>query len=528
MRKMNRLGARDSRLEAQFWRLAARGSGLVLTIALSATHAGAATCESLAMLTLPQATVDTAQVVAAGAFTQPGGRAGRGGNGFADLPAFCRVALTAKPSSDSDIKVEVWLPASAQGSGAAGSGWNGKYQAVGNGAWNGAIGYAAMADALRRGYATSSTDTGHVGGSASFAVGHPDKAIDFAYRSEHEMVLKSKAVINAFYGSAPKYSYWNGCSAGGRQALKEAQMFPADFDGIIAGSPGGDWSGRSTQAVRIAALLENEAARLTPAHQQVLHNAVVAACDANDGLKDGLISNPASCKFDPKVLLCKNGDAPDCLSAAEVETVRAIYSPIKSGTREIGGLAYGSELNWTNLGWSQSARATGLDHYRYLVYGDPEWQFSRFNADADPPKLEKGESGQIDARNPDLKAFFARGGKLLMYHGWADPQISPLNATAYYDQVTKTSGGASKISASYRLFMAPGMAHCGGGEGPNDFDKVGPLEQWVEQGRAPDQIVASHSKDGKVDRTRPLCPYPQIATYKGSGSIDEAASFVCK
>src|SRR5262249_3667898 len=265
---------------------------------------------------------------------------------FGNLPAFCRVALTAKPSSDSDIKIEVWLPASAQGSGAtgsagaAGSAWNGKYLAVGNGAWTGNIGYAAMADALRRGYATSSTDTGHVGGSASFAMNHPEKAIDFAYRSEHEMVLKSKAVINAFYGSAPKYSYWNGCSAGGRQALKEAQMYPDDFNGIIAGSPGADWSGRSAQAVRIAALLENEAARLTPAHQQVLHTAVVAACDANDGLKDGLISNPASCKFDPRVLLCKNGDAPDCLSAPEVETARAIYSPIKSGSREIAALAH--------------------------------------------------------------------------------------------------------------------------------------------------------------------------------------------
>ncbi len=417
--------------------LGARISGLVLAIALSARTRTRRRARVSRSLSLPQATVDAAQVVAPGGFTQPGGRAGRGGNAFADLPAFCRVAATIKPSSDSDIKIEVWLPA---------SNWNGKYQAVGNGAWTGAIGYAAMADALRRGYATSSTDTGHVGGSASFAMGHPEKAIDFAYRSEHEMVLKSKAVINAFYGSAPKYSYWNGCSAGGRQALKEAQMFPADFDGIIAGSPGGDWSGRSAQAVRIAQILENEAARLTPAHQQVLHNAVVAACDANDGLKDGLISNPASCKFDPKVLQCKNGDAPDCLSAAQVETVRAIYSPLKSGNREIAGLAYGSELNWTNLGWSQSARATGLDHYRYLVYNDPEWQISKFNPDTDPAKLEKGESGQIDARNPDLKAFFARGGKLLMYHGWADPQISPLNATMYYDQVVKTSGGTNKIN----------------------------------------------------------------------------------
>jgi feruloyl esterase len=480
------------------------------------TSARAASCESLASLALPGTTITMAQPVAAGAFTPPGGRAGRA-SAPSDLPAFCRVAATLKPSNDSDIKIEVWLPA---------ENWNGKFQAVGNGAWTGTIGYAAMTDALRRGYATSSTDTGHVGGSASFALGHPEKAIDFAYRSEHEMTAKAKAIINAFYGSAPKYSYWNGCSAGGRQAMKEAQMFPTDFDGIIAGSPGLDWSGRSAQAVRIAKILENETARLTPTHLQALHNAVVAACDANDGLKDGLISNPASCKFDPKVLRCKNGDAPDCLSAGQLETVKAIYSPLKNLGREIPGLAYGSELNWTDLGWSQSARATGLDHFRYFVYNDPEWQISKFNPETDPVKLEKGESGEIDARNPDLKPFLSRGGKLLMYHGWADPQISPLNATTYYEQVARMLSG-TRISDNYRLFMAPGMAHCGGGEGPNDFDKVTPLEQWVEKGKAPDSIVASHSKDGKVDRTRPLCPYPQVAQYKGSGSIDDAANFVC-
>jgi len=512
---MNHVAARDSRLLAWIAALA-----IVIVVP---TLAYGATCESLATLTLPDMTVDSAQVVAAGAFTQPGGRAGRGGNAFADLPAFCRVVATLKPSSDSDIKIEVWLPA---------ANWNTKLQAVGNGAWTGAIGYAALADALRRGYAATSTDTGHVGGSASFGMGHPEKVIDFAYRSEHEMTVKAKRIINVFYGSAPTYSYWNGCSAGGRQAMKEAQMFPNDFDGIIAGSPGLDWSGRSAQAVRIAQILQNEAARLTPAHLQALHTAVVAACDANDGLKDGLISNPTSCKFDPKTIQCKSNDdpskdAPDCLSAAQVETVKAIYSPLKSGNRERAGLAYGSELNWTDLGWSQSARATGLDHYRYLVYNDAEWQIAKFNADADPAKLEKAESAQIDARNPDLKPFFAHGGKLLMYHGWADPQISPLNATTYFDQVGRTLSG-TKISDSYRLFVAPGMAHCGGGEGPNDFDKIGTLEQWVEHGKAPDQIVASHSKDGKVDRTRPLCPYPQVATYKGRGSIEEAASFVCK
>jgi len=501
-------------------RTMAIGFALVMIGLWSAGEAHAASCDALAALALPNVKVTTATEVAPGAFT-PAGGGGRGASAFAALPAFCRVAATLTPSSDSDIKIEVWLPA---------SGWNGKFQAVGNGAWQGSISYAAMAEALRRGYATSSTDTGHSGGSASFGMGHPEKVIDFAYRSEHEMTVVAKAMVDAFYGSAPKYSYWVGCSAGGRQAMKEAQMFPADYDGIIAGSPGLDWSGRSAQAVRIAQGLQNESARLTPAKAQTLHSAVVNACDGLDGLKDGLIGNPLACKFDPAVLACKSGDGPDCLTAAQVETVRLVYSPIVDAKtkREIPGLAPGSELNWTDQGWSAGARATGLEHYRYLVFDDPKWDLHQFNASADVARLTEGASGAIDARDPNLKPFFDRGGKLLQYHGWADPQITPLNSVAYYDRVVAASGGRSKIHDSYRLFVAPGMAHCGGGEGPNDFDELAALEQWVEHGKAPDSIVASHSKDGKVDRTRPLCPYPQIATYKGSGSIDEAANFVCK
>src|SRR6266853_2552563 len=483
----------------------------------------AATCESVATLALPNATITMAQPVAAGAFTVPGARAGRG-NSMADLPAFCRVTATLTPSSDSDIKIEVWLPL---------QNWNSKFQAVGNGAWTGTIGYAAMADALRRGYATSSTDPGHVGGSASFALGHPEKLIDFAYRSEHEMTVKAKAIVNAFYGSAPKYSYWNGCSAGGRQALKEAQMFPADFDGIIAGSPGLDWSGRSAQAVRVAQALQKEDARLSPAKQQLLHNAVVQACDALDGLKDGLIDNPAACKFDPKALECQspgNNDGPGCLTSAQVATARLIYAPtVNSKTkRELAGLAPGSELGWTDQGWSVSARATGLDHYRFVGFKDPSWDVDRFNVETDVARIDEGESVALNANDPNLKPFFDRGGKLLQYHGWSDPQISALNSTEYYRRVVAALGGAGKVQGSYRLFMAPGMGHCGGGEGPNTFDMVSALEQWVEHSKAPDQIIASHSTDGKVDRTRPLCPYPQVARFAGSGSSDDAANFVCK
>jgi feruloyl esterase len=312
--------------------------------------------------------------------------------------------------------------------------------------------------------------------------------------------------------------------------MKEAQMFPADFDGIIAGSPGLDWSGRTAQAVRIAQALQNEQARLTPAKTQVLHNAVIAACDGLDGVKDGLIENPLACKFDPGVLVCKGGEEPACLTQAQVDTARLIYSPISDARtkQEIPGLAPGSELGWTDMGWSASARATGLDHFRYLIFASPEWDVQKFNVATDVARLREGPSGAIDAADPNLKPFFDRGGKLIQYHGWADPQITPLASVAYFNRMAAASGGASKVHASYRLFMAPGMGHCGGGAGPNDFDELTALEQWVEQGKAPDAIIASHSREGKVDRTRPLCPYPQVATYKGSGSIDDAANFICK
>jgi feruloyl esterase len=498
-------------------------SALTFLTLAPATLAHAASCESVATLNLPNVKVTSAVEVAPGAFVPPGPPARGGGPGgpFAGMPTFCRIAATLTPSADSDIKIELWLPT---------SGWNGKYQAVGNGAWQGSIGYAAMAEALRRGYATSSTDTGHVGGSASFGMGHPEKVKDFAYRSEHEMTVTAKAIVNKYYGSAPKFSYWTGCSAGGRQAMKEAQMFPGDFDGIIAGSPGLDWSGRTAQAVRIAQALQKEEARIPAAKAQVLHSAVVAACDGLDGLKDGLIENPAACKFDPGVLVCKGGEEPACLTQAQVDTARLIYSPIVDAKtkREIPGLAPGSELGWTDMGWSASARATGLDHFRFLVFADPQWDVQKFNVSTDVARLTEGALADIDARDANLKPFFDRGGKLLQYHGWSDPQITPLASTAYYDRVVAASGGRAKTHSSYRLFLAPGMAHCGGGEGPNEFDELAALEQWVENGKAPDMIPASHAKDSKVDRTRPLCPYPQVASYKGSGSIDEAANFVCK
>lgn len=481
-----------------------------------AAPAFAASCESLLSFSLSDAKVTVAQVVSAGAFTPPtGGRAAE----YGSLPAFCRVAATLTPSSDSDIKVEVWLPV---------TGWNGRFQAVGNGGWAGVISYAAMAEAVKAGYATASTDTGHSTPGGSFALGHPEKLIDFAWRSVHEMTVKAKAVIRAFYGSAPKRSYWNGCSTGGRQGLKQAQMFPENFDGIIAGAP----ANRTPMSLWIAhALLKDPASYIPPAKYPLIHRAVLKACDALDGLSDGLIENPTRCKFDPAVLLCKGEDGTDCLTAPQVEAARKMYAPgrnPRTGKELFGTLAFGSELGWAMHGRGPELRSPNLDQLRYVVFKNPAWDWRTFDFDKDAARFELPENLIMNATDPNLSKFFARGGKLLIYHGWNDPGISPYSTIKYFKRAQEAAGGASRSASSMRLFMAPGMAHCRGGEGPNVFDKMGTIERWVEKGEAPDSIIASHSTDGKIDRTRPLCPYPQEAKYKGSGSIDDAANFVCQ
>lgn len=477
-----------------------------------------ATCESLASLRLPDTTITRAEISGKGS----------GAQGFDSLPAFCRISATIAPTSDSDIKVEIWLPI---------SGWNGKYQAVGNGGFGGNFNGSAMSAALGQGYATSATDTGHAGGSGSFALGHPEKVIDFAYRSEHEMVLKSKAVIEAFYGTPARYSYWNGCSTGGKQGLTEAQRYPGDFDGIIAGAPANYVTHLEAWSIWV-----NNAVHKTPdsfipeAKYQVLHDAVMNACDALDGVKDGVLEDPRRCHFDPKVLLCKHGDTPTCLTAPQVEAVKMLYSPAinpRSKKEIFPPLEPGSELRWNTTiapGGLAGSKPMGVavDAFRYILFNDPNWDPMKLDLDKDVALADKIDSHTNNAIDPNLKPFFSHNGKLLMYHGWTDQLIAPQNSIHYYNSVAKELGGASKISDSMRLFMAPGMNHCRDGDGPNSFDAVTLMEQWVEQGKAPEKMIASHSTKDVVDRTRPLCPYPQVAKYNGSGSTDDAANFSCK
>ncbi len=484
---------------------------LVLPAAtLAAAPTGGSTCDSLSKIGLPHVTITSAQTVASGAFTPPAAPGpGRPNMAlFQSLPTFCRVMATLTPSSDSDIKIEVWLPV---------SGWNNDFQAIGNGGWNGTIGYGALAEGVKKGFATAATDTGHEGGSASFALGHPEKLTDFAYRAVHETTVASKAMIQNLYGSAPRYSYWNGCSTGGRQGLKEAQKYPADFDGIIAGAPANYQTHLHVWSIWVAQQVNKTPdSFLPPDKLAVLHKA-------------GLIGDPTRCHFDPKTIECKGEDSANCLKPAQVAAVQAIYAgPRNSSGKEVfPTFQPGSELGWSILAGKQAA-SVASDTFTYIVYKNPAWDWKTMNLDSDVAQLDKTEDGSIDAMDPNMKPFFAHKGKLLMYHGWSDQLIAPENSIHYYASVVKNLGGEKKALNDVRLFMVPGMAHCGGGEGPNDFDKVAAIQQWVEQGKAPETMIASHlDETGTADRTRPLCVYPKVARYKGAGSTDDAANFTC-
>jgi feruloyl esterase len=416
----------------------------------------------------------------------------------------------------------VWLPL---------SGWNGKFQQVGNGGWGGSIQYGALAAALRRGYAAASTDTGHVGDTARFALGHPEKLIDFGYRAVHETAAQSKATIGAAYGSPPRLSYFVGCSGGGRQAFMEAQRYPQDFDGIIAGAPGYNRTDQSFELVSMTqATHRTPASVIPPTKYPVLHQAALNACDALDGVKDGLISDPMRCRFDPKVTECKGADGSNCLTREQVEAATKIYSSVmdpSTGQPLFPGPEPGSEMNWVVT--SGGARPLGMsdDLFKYVVFKNPEWDFRTLDVRSHLELARKSDNGTLSATSPNLKPFVDRGGRLIVYHGWGDTNVSPRSSVMYYKKLAETLGDR-QVDQSVRLYMVPGMGHCGGGEGPNTFDMLTALEQWKEKGTAPAEIIASHLTDGTVDRARPLCPFPQIPRYKGTGSIDRAESFVCR
>ena len=442
---------------------------------------------------------------------------------------FCHVTAKARPAPGSEITIEVWLPES----------WKGKLLGVGGAGFNGsgiAAGFFAK-DNLAQGYAVVSTDAGHEAtDSAKFAYDSEESLKDYGYRANHLGAQFAKALAAAYYAKPVQRAYFQGCSNGGRDALMVAQRFPEDYDGILAGAPAADFSGVMSRFVWNRIVVEG-APKLGD-KLQLVHGAIMAKCDALDGVQDGLLENPLACGFDPAELRCKNGEGPDCLNAAEVDVLQKVYAGprLPDGTQVYAGQPVGAETvegGWD--GWiTGEVSDGGPEFFRWMVYRDPAWEISRFDLARDSA-LAKERVGPIVDANPDLSAFMRRGGKLMLYHGWNDAAI-PAGATLdYYASMRKAVGAAA--DQQVRLFMVPGLAHCWGGPGPTFFDKMAEMERWVESGVAPDRIVATeydppvnffplaHSK--KV-RTRPLCPWPTVARYKGSGSTDDAASFACQ
>ncbi len=512
---------------------------VLYALPLAAVLAAAQTpCDQL-KLSLPDTAVSSIQFIPAGPFVAPvvapvpdeapaaAGRGGAGGRGGAargpaqPVPAYCRIMMVLAPSSDSHIEAAMFLPT---------ENWNGKLQIVGNGGWAGTVSYPAMAAALREGYATASNDTGHrsndAGGGGMFGLGHPEKITDFAYRAMHETVVKAKLITAAFYGKGPKYSYYNGCSTGGRQGLVEVSRFPEDFDAVAAGAPANPHVHLHAAGVERSLELMKNDAPLTPAKVETLHKAVMDSCDALDGVKDGIISNPEKCHYDPAALLCKGGeDGPGCLTAGQLQTVRIVFGNVKTKKGEViwTGYPYGTELQLASLRTVPKGPGGVWDVIRVLGHQDKDYDWHNFDLDSEVALADKAG---IDTLTFDLSAFKAHGGKLLLYHGWADPSIPPGHTVLFYKEVLQTMG--KKQDDWMRLYMEPGMAHCGGGAGPDQFNKMGVIERWREAGQAPQAIIASHVTGTTVDMTRPLCPYPQVAVYSGVGSTNDAANFSCK
>jgi feruloyl esterase len=344
------------------------------------------------------------------------------------------------------------------------------------------------------------------------------------------MTVQAKAIVGAYYGAAPRLSFWNGCSLGGRQGVTEALRYPADFNAVVAGAPA-----VNTMYLHAARVAINQIVNRTrdsyipPEKYPAIHSAALEACDTLDGVKDGVIENPTACHFDPKVLACKDADGPGCLTPSQVDTARAFYAPVKdpkSGDAIFPALLEpGSELGWATLAGPQPISIV-LDAYRYVVFNDANWDWRGFNPSTDVALGVRKDAGIMNTGDANLKPFFDRGGKLLMYHGWSDQQVAARNTVDYFNRITRTVG-IPIASQSAQLYMVPGMGHCAGGPGTDTFDKMAAIEQWVEKGRAPESIVAAHRTAGVVDRTRPLCPYGKAAHWKGTGSTDEAANFTC-
>jgi tannase/feruloyl esterase len=445
-----------------------------------------------------------------------------------DVPAYCHVLGVVQP----EIRFEVNLPAM----------WNGRLYMFGNGGYAGEAldnpgRQQAARRALARGFATAQTNTGHDDGVeplGAFA-SNPQKFVDYAFRAVHVTVVTAKRLIQTYYPEPVRHAYFDGCSTGGRQGLMSAQRFPDDFDGIVAGAPVLDFSGTIIAGAMYQRALNALTPPLGPEHVNLIVEKAIAKCDAMDGVKDGLIDDPRRCSFNPATDLPRcAADAPPCFTDAEIRALGTIYSPVtRRGAELYPGWPIGSEPGWAP--WFMASRpgtqplqsSFGQAFFKYLAFGrpNPNYDWNAFNLDADYDKLAATRAA-LDATDPDLSRFKARGGKMITYFGWADPALNPMMGVRYYENVRRKGGPTT--ADFYRLFMVPGMLHCAGGAGPSTFDALTAVVQWVEKGAAPQSIPAAHVSNGKPTFTRPLCPYPQTAVYNGTGNTDDMASFTCR
>lgn len=485
-------------------------------------------CADLKSPGVPKTVVAVAEAVPAGQFRPSAPPAFGPPVDYSRLPAFCRIAGTILATAESDIRFELWLPEA----------WNGKFMQTGNGGAAGAIVFDSLVDPLLRGYAVANTDTGHQGGGGDFAwaVGQPQRLIDYQYRAVHELTVVGKAITRRRYGRPADQSYWVGCSTGGRQGLKEAQRYPEDYDGIVAGAPASNWS--PLMALSIAIQRNMGEGGLPVDKLGVLKEAAIAACDADDGVVDRVITNPSTCDFDPASLQCPAAPTGQCLSPAEVAAAQRIYAGVVDGQGQVvmPGTGPGSEPLWA--AYASPQFAIGTSYFRHVVAKDPNWNPATFDLDRDLARAEAVDDGAAKAMDPDLSEFVDRGGKLITYHGTTDGLIPYGNSVSYHEAVVEELGGR-KADDSVRLYLVPGMDHCSGGEGAFAVDWLTPLERWVERGEEPGALAAAHSPGAPFGPpgappapagtpfTRPVCPYPQVPTYRGSGDVTDAASFEC-
>lgn len=498
--------------------------GLFMLVGFAARPAAAATCPELAMASFPGTTITEARLVPAGTFTAPA--TGRGGadaeRRFADLPSFCRILGRVETSPQSTILFEVWLPE---------RNWNGLFLANGFAFYGGLLEPDVLASALRKGYATATTDSGGGGRDrgGAFLYGQPEKQRDYSGRAWHETVTRAKTLIASYYGKGPTQSHWEACGGGARGGLQAAAQYPGDFDAIAVGAA------NYTTRLVFAQMGTWQAAQASPGSGipqtklPMLHKAAVDKCDANDGAVDGVIQDPSRCQFDPGVLQCKSADGADCLTAEQVATARAVYAgvtDVRNGRRLGGGLYPGSELGWSGASGQPSSMA--VDFFKYVVFKNPTWdpRTRPVNFDSDITLTEAPEIKALDISSA-LGEFVARGSKLVLYSGWADTATSPQFSMDYYNDVVKTAGATARNGV--RLFMVGGMGHCPGTTGASayDFDPLALATTWKTTGRAPDQFTAARYQSGKPDGTALVCAYPAVPVSSG-GNVKDAASFVCK